>query len=75
MKTEDFALDLRRCLTPHHHLGVTSGWTVVQPLMPTVCGVADCFSPPLAARGFRLRLLFTVNGRRVVDDGNTGKGD
>ncbi len=75
MKIEDFALDLRRCLTPHHHLGVTSGWTVVQPLMPTVCGVADCFSPPLAARGFRLRLDFVANGRRVVDDGNTGKGD
>ena len=47
-------LDLRRALTPWHHIGTTSGWSVVQPLMPTVCGVGPVFSPPLLARDFAL---------------------
>lgn len=75
VRTEDYAFDLRRNLAPAVHLGVNSGWSVVQPHMPTVCGVADCYSPPIAARGFRLGVTFVVDGRRLVDDGNTGKGD
>ena len=73
--TEDFGMDLRRTLTPWHHIAATSGWGVVQPLMPTVCGVGPVFSPPIAARDFVLRLSFVVDGHRIVDDGNTGKGD
>ncbi len=73
--TEGFGLDLRRALTPWHHMAVTSGWTVVQPLMPTVCGVGSVFSPPIAARDLVLRLTFVVDGHRVVDNGNYRKGD
>lgn len=73
--TDFLQLDLRRTLTPWHHIGTTSGWGVVQPLMPTVCGVGPVFSPPIAARDFALRLTFLLDGHRVVDDGNYGKGD
>ncbi|MCC7407080.1 MAG: hypothetical protein IT442_03360 [Phycisphaeraceae bacterium] len=70
-----FELDLRRSLTPAHHLGVASGHAVVQPLMPTVCGVADVFCPPLLTRNAQFRLAFELDGHPVADDGNYGKGD
>lgn len=70
-----FAQDLRRTLTPPPHVGVTSGHGVVQPLMNTVCGVGDVFSPPLFTRAMRFLLEFEVDGRRMIDDGNCGKGD
>lgn len=75
MNTADFALDLRACLAPAHHLGVGSGRCVVQPWMPTVCGVSHCFAPPLAARGLRFAVTIVASSHRIRDDGNTGKGD
>ena len=70
-----FAQDLRRSLTPPQHVGVASGHGVVLPLMGTVCGVGDVFSPPLYARQMRFQLEFDMDGRRTIDDGNCGKGD
>ena len=73
--TDFLGQDLRQTLTPWHHIAATSGWGVVQPLMPTVCGVGPLFAPPIVARDFALRLVFELDGHRVVDNGNTGKGD
>lgn len=73
--TSLFGMDLKRTLTPWHHIAVTSGWGVVQPLMPTVCGVGSIFCPPLLARDFLMRLQFRMEGGIIVDDGNYGKGD
>ena len=75
MKTSDVALDLRASLTPWNHLAAFSGRTVVQPLPRCVTGVGDWFAPPVAARGFRLTTAVLLDGRRIVDDGNRGKGD
>ena len=70
-----FELDLRRSLTPGQHVGVGSGHSVVQPLIGSVCGVASLFSPPLYIRPLRFLVELELDGRRVVDDGNLGKGD
>lgn len=75
MDTAAFALDLRASLTPWNHLACFSGRTVVQPLPRCVTGVGDWFAPPVAARGFRLATAVVVDGHRIVDDGNRGKGD
>src|SRR4051794_5971622 len=75
MTTDEFALDLRACLTPPHHLAVHSGRCVVQPMMPTVCGVGSCFAPPLAARGMQFTVSLSADDRRIPDNGSTGKGD
>lgn len=75
MEMMKFEQDLRRILTPAQHVGVTSGHGVVQPLMGTVCGVGDVFGPPLLTRSMRFLVEFSLDGRRVIDDGNRGKGD
>jgi hypothetical protein len=75
MHAEKFSLELKATLTPENHVGVSSGFGVVQPIPRTVCGVGDCFSPPFAARLLRLAIDFVFDGHRAVDNGNYGKGD
>jgi hypothetical protein len=75
MHAEKFSLELNSTLTPENHVGVSSGFGVVQPVARTVCGVGDCFSPPFAGRQLRLAVDFVFDNHPAVDDGNYGKGD
>ncbi|MCF7837085.1 MAG: hypothetical protein K9N49_00485 [Candidatus Marinimicrobia bacterium] len=72
---ENLAQNLAATLTPDAHLAVANGWTTVRPIPRTVGGVAEFFSPPYAAKAFRLELGFRDGTRLLPDDGNTGKGD
>ncbi len=68
-------MDLRRTLTPRHHIFTTSGSCSVRPLVDTVTGVGELYAPPVAACGLRLLTRIVVDGRELNDDGNFGKGD
>ncbi|MBN2356840.1 hypothetical protein JXO59_12060 [candidate division KSB1 bacterium] len=75
MDVQEFSKDLRKCLTPANHLWVMSGWSTVHPLDKTVMGVGECFSPPLAARGFSMHVHFRADGHFIPDVGSIGKND
>jgi len=75
LEPEDFALDLRTCLSPPHHLWVMSGWSTVNPMDKTVMGVKECYSPPFAAKEFSLQVHLQVDGHRIPDVGSYGKDD
>ncbi len=75
MNVEEFSMNLRSTLTPPHHVFTTSGYCSVRPLVDSVTGVGEFFSPPIAACGLRLLTRLVVDGRELLDDGNIGKGD
>ena len=72
---EDFSIDLRKCFTPPNHLWVMSGWSTVNPIDKTVMGVGECFSPPFAAREFKMYVHLKADGHLIPDVGSVGKDD
>jgi hypothetical protein len=68
-RATDFSLPLHRNFGNPNQLFVGSGFSTVAPRFGTVAGVGGFFSPPLAATGFELGVLFEINGRRVGDTG------
>lgn len=72
---EDFSISLEQITSAPSHVWVTSGYSTVNPLYPTVTGVNDFFSPPFAARGFTMRLNLWADAQYIPDAGSYGKGD
>lgn len=72
---DSFGMDLRKCVTPPNHIWVNSGYNTCAPMHETACGIAGCFSPPLAAGDLTWMLEITANGHLVPDTGNKGKED
>ena len=72
---EDFAIPLEQITSGVAHIWVSSGYTTVNPECLTVFGVNEFYSPPLAAKNFRLRMAITVDSITINDTGSYGKGD
>jgi hypothetical protein len=70
-----YAFDLSASPTPPEHLWGSSGWSTVQPMPGTVCGVGGCFAPPFAAQDMRLGVALVADRRRIPDTGSRSKGD
>ncbi len=71
----DFAIPLEQIVSEPAHIWVTSGYTTVNPRCLTVLGVNEFYSPPFAAKDFRLNMNIVVDSLTITDSGSYGKGD
>lgn len=74
-KPEDFAISLEQVTSGENHIWVNSGYTTVNPECLTVLGVNEFYSPPFAAKDFRMKINIEVDSITVTDTGSYGKGD
>ncbi|MDD4192075.1 MAG: hypothetical protein PHI28_12135 [Mangrovibacterium sp.] len=74
-KLEDFAISLEQVTSGASHIWVNSGYTTVNPEYLTVLGVNEFYSPPLAAKNFRMRITIEADAIKIADTGSYGKGD
>jgi len=72
---EDFAISLEQITSGPGHIWVNSGYTTVNPEYHTVMGVNEFYSPPFAAKNFRMRLNIIADSVTITDTGSYGKGD
>ena len=74
-KPEHFAIPLEQVTSGASHIWVNSGYTTVNPECLTVLGVNEFYSPPFAAKNFRMRIAMEVDSIKITDTGSYGKGD
>ena len=70
--TKDFTIGLHKLVSQPENIYVNSGYTTVRPSLYSVFGVADFFSAPFAASGFRFAVKLRVNGK-ILEEAAPGK--